>query len=149
MLNESINATLFCSERVYGDKEEVVTNRAIKRAFLSSLSVIGKLPSSHAFRETVARTIVPKVLDPEVVPSKLVPRPLRGSSLTLLCDPYVYVHRAPYFFGVLLETDLQRYIERYVREGDTVIDVGCNAGHVAIISAQAVGATGRVITIRS
>lgn len=122
-----------------------MTKPAIKRAFLSLLSVMGRLPSSHAFRERVAKTIVPKVLGPDVIPRKLVPRPLRGSSLTLLCDPYVYVHRAPYFFGALFETDLQRYIERYVRHGDTVIDVGCNAGHVAIIGARAVGSTGRVI----
>ena len=107
------------------------------------ITALGRLPTNQTIRERIAVEVVPRLLDR--FPSELVERPLRGKCVKVLCNPHLYVHRAPYFFGVLFEMHLQRYIERTVRSGDTVIDVGSNAGHVTMLAAEAVGPTGRVI----
>lgn len=86
-----------------------------------------------------------KFLDPQVVPKELVPKPLWKTSYHILCNPYAFTHRRPYWFGRLHEIHVERYMRRNLKPGDTFIDVGCNCGHHTTLGASLVGSTGRVI----
>jgi FkbM family methyltransferase len=89
--------------------------------------------------------IIIKFLDPQILPKKLVPRPLWRLSGDILCNPYAFTHMRPYWFGRLYEIHVDRYLRRNLALGDTFIDVGCNCGHHTIMSACLVGQTGKVI----
>ncbi len=123
-----------------------MAKRFCKRLLSCLLCIAGKFPTPSAVRDFISRRIVPLLLSPDILPAVLSPRPLHGYEHAILCNPYLYVHRAPYFFGVLYETHLQRYVENHVHAGDTVIDVGCNAGHVTIPAAEHVGKDGCVLS---
>ncbi len=84
------------------------------------------------------------LLDERIIPRQLTARPLRGLPVRVLCNPYVYTHRLPYWFGTLYERDLERYLRNHLKPGDTVIDVGCNVGQITTLSAALVGSAGRV-----
>ena len=85
-------------------------------------------------------------MDPRILAAGLVPRSTRHFGVPVLCDPYIYVHRNGYWCGVFFEEELENYLKREIRAGDTVIDVGMNVGHVSIPAAVLVGAAGSVIS---
>jgi FkbM family methyltransferase len=83
-------------------------------------------------------------MDPSVLPPGLVERPLKHIPVSVPVDPYIYVHRNSYWCGVFYEEELEHYMIRELRPGDTVIDVGVNVGHVSLPAAALVAPTGKV-----
>lgn len=116
----------------------------LKQLLLSGVSVIGELPLPEPLRNWICGRVCPKLLDERLISSELIPRPLKGLDVTILCNPYQFPHRAPYWFGQLHETELDMYLRRELSQGDTVIDVGCNVGHVTMMAAALVGPQGHV-----
>ncbi|TVQ51533.1 MAG: FkbM family methyltransferase [Phycisphaerales bacterium] len=53
-----------------------------------------------------------------------------------------------YLFG-RWEPDLSEHLERVLRPGDTVIDIGANVGYFSLLAADRVGPDGRVIAIEA
>lgn len=84
-------------------------------------------------------------MDRRILPSELVSRPARLVGVNVLCDPYIYVHQSYYWCGVFYEEEVENYLVRELKVGDTLIDVGMNVGHVSIPAAKLVGPAGRVI----
>jgi len=52
------------------------------------------------------------------------------------------------FFGIW-EPDVTAFLQRTLREGDTVVDVGANVGYDTLLAASLVGTGGRVIAIEA
>jgi len=125
-----------------------VANRVTRWA--KSIGVSGarflgpRLPNASS-RRWLFNHVVPALMDPAVVPMGLIECPLKRISVNVPCDPYVYVHRNGYWCGVFFEEELESYLLRELKPGDTVIDVGANVGHVALPAAALVAPTGRVL----
>jgi FkbM family methyltransferase len=117
----------------------------IKREGIRFLQWMGPRLPTAAARRWICDNVVPFLMDPEVLPQGLVLRPLKHIPVAVLCNPYVYVHRNGYWCGVFFEEELEAYMRRELKPGDTVIDVGANVGHVAIPAASLIGPRGRVI----
>lgn len=115
-----------------------------KLAISIGLATAPYLPT-RSLRSFFYNKITPFLIDPRVLPMGLVIRPARRFGLDILCDPYVYVHQSYYWCGVFYEEEVENYILREIKAGDTVIDVGMNVGHVSIPAAKLVGSQGRVI----
>lgn len=119
--------------------------RWAKSIGVSGARLLGpRLPSASS-RRWLFNHVVPALMDPAVLPMGLIERPLRRISVSVPCDPYIYVHRNGYWCGVFFEEELESYLLRELKPGDTVIDVGANVGHVALPAAALVAPTGRVI----
>jgi FkbM family methyltransferase len=88
--------------------------------------------------------LIPRILDPDVLPQAAIPRPLRGLSHEALCNPYNPFHRSVYWFGRLHERGLDDLLRLVLRPGDTFIDVGANHGHMSSLAAALVGPLGLV-----
>lgn len=84
-------------------------------------------------------------MDPSILPMGLVERRTRHFGISVLCDPYVYVHRNSYWCGIFYEEEVECYIRHEIKAGDSVIDVGMNVGHVALPAAVLVGPQGKVL----
>jgi len=120
--------------------------QAIRRLGIRMVDVVGPQLHGPSMRRQVCDRLVPYLMDEAVLPRGLSLRPLSGHAVSVLCDPYVYTHRAPYWCGHLYEEDLENYLRRELRLGDTFIDVGCNVGQVSILAASIVGPKGRVLS---
>jgi len=105
---------------------------------------VRRLPDA-ASRRWLFDHVVPPLMDPAVLPMGLTERPLKRIAVDVPCDPYIYVHRNGYWCGVFFEEELESYLLRELKPGDTVIDVGANVGHVALPAAALVAPTGRVL----
>ena len=99
-----------------------------------------------SFQDFFINKISNFLLDPQVLPSELTSRKLWGLSSRILCNPYAYVHRRPYWFRRLHEIHIERYMRSNLSKGDTFIDIGCNCGHHSILAACLVGVEGKVIS---
>lgn len=117
----------------------------VKRALVSGAKEVGRYIPTWQARQWFCNHVVPYLLDPAILPSALVERPTKRFGIRVLCDPYVYVHRNGYWCGVFFEEDVENYLLREIRAGDTVLDVGMNVGHVALPAAALVGAKGQVL----
>lgn len=117
---------------------------AMKRAMGGILRAVGPRAGGVLPRAWLAHGACRMLLDERTLPNELVARPLSCGGARLLCNPYVYTHRMPYWFGRLYEWELERYLRANVNAGDTVIDVGVNVGHVTVLCATLVGPSGRV-----
>jgi len=118
--------------------------QTMRRLGIEVLSAVGPRLPGIALRRRVCDRMVPYLMDDEVLPRGLWSRRLSGHPVRVLCDPYVYNHRAPFWCGHLFEEELERYLRREMRRGDTFIDVGCNVGQVSVLAAAIVGTSGRV-----
>ena len=129
--------------------EETKVRTEMKQALKAKLIVIAKWVGPHLptpiSRRWFCDQLIPYLMDPAVLPCGLVERPTKRFGVNILCDPYLYVHRDGYWCGVFFEEEVEAYIARELRPGDTVIDVGMNVGHVTIPAAAVVGPTGKVI----
>lgn len=117
----------------------------IKRLAIGSGLLLGPHLPTPALRRYFCHHCVPYLLDPVLLPKTLVKRPARRVGVKVLCDPHTYVHRSYYWCGTFFEEEVEAYLLREVKAGDSVIDVGMNVGHIAIPAAALVGAQGRVI----
>lgn len=63
--------------------------------------------------------------------------------LAMHLDPEQYIDQHCYYWGSW-EPDETRVVVRLLRPGDTVVDVGANAGYFTLLAANLVGPTGRV-----
>jgi len=93
---------------------------------------------------SIGRYLVPKLLDPAIISRDASLERLRYSETQVLCDPFIYTHWAPYWFGHLHERELQVFLEHVLRTGDSYVDIGTNYGHFAFLAAGLVGSTGTV-----
>ena len=84
----------------------------------------------------------------------LVPRPAgpvrirsRGG-LEFIVDPTASIglERALYYDGTYEEGTLS-FMERYLRHGDTVLDIGAHIGLMSLVAARCVGPSGRVFAV--
>ncbi len=64
------------------------------------------------------------------------------------CDAADLIQGYIYFFGVW-EPDVSAYLQRALRPGDTVVDVGANVGYDTLLAASLVGERGRVVAIEA
>jgi FkbM family methyltransferase len=114
-----------------------------KRGACVTLNAMGPHLPTRGLRHWAAQRLGPALLDERVLARRLTARQLRGGP-AVLCDPYRYVHRLPYWTGRLHEEDLEGYLRAEVRPGDTIIDVGANCGHFTVLGAHLAGGKGRV-----
>jgi FkbM family methyltransferase len=63
---------------------------------------------------------------------------LRGKRWVIGAGPHGY-------WAGIYEADKQRHLQRLVRRGDCVFDVGANAGFFTLLASELVGPTGRVV----
>jgi FkbM family methyltransferase len=119
--------------------------KTLKAGLVHVAKWLGPRLPSRGSRRWLCDRMVPYLMDPDVLPRGLVERPTRRFDVDVLCDPYVYVHRDGYWCGVFYEEELEAYLVRHVRPGDTVLDVGMNVGHVTLPAASLVGPKGKVI----
>ena len=117
----------------------------LKKLAISIFLVLAPLIPSHFLRKLFYNRITNYLLDTRLLPDELVLRPARNISVNVLCNPHIYVHQSYYWCGVFYEEEVENYMLREIKAGDTVIDVGMNVGHVSIPAAKLVGAQGRVI----
>lgn len=103
-----------------------------------------RLPGPRS-RRWLFHGFVPWLMDPAILSMGAVSRPLKRIPVRVPCDPYVYVHRNGYWCGVFFEEEVESYLLRELRPGDTVIDVGVNVGHVALPAAFLVSPGGQVL----
>lgn len=116
-----------------------------KIAILISLFAAPYLPSRR-LRNFFCIKIAPFLMDSRVLPRGLAIRPARLFGVDVLCDPYIHVHQSYYWCGIFFEEEIENYILRELKPGDTLIDVGMNVGHVSIPAAKLVGSRGKVIS---
>jgi FkbM family methyltransferase len=116
----------------------------LKRRAAWLASRVGHRLTRPAHRRFLCDRIVPALMDERTLPRKVVEVPLRKIPIRVPCDPYVYVHRNTYWCGIFFEEELESFLLREVRPGDTFIDIGMNVGHVALPAAYLVGAAGAV-----
>ncbi len=119
--------------------------RLIKRLAIRIAHIVGPRLFKRGQRRWLCDRVTPYLLDERVLPRGLIERPLRRVPVRVWCDPYVHTHRDAYWCGVSFEEDVESYLLREIRPGDTVIDVGANVGHVCIPAATLVGPSGRVL----
>lgn len=119
--------------------------RHIKSIGIAAAKILGPRLPTTSVRRWFCERIAPLLMDPAVLPRGLVERPLRRIRVRVPCDPYVYVHRNGYWCGIFYEEEVESYLIRELKPGDTVIDIGANVGHVALPAAALVGPGGRVL----
>jgi len=63
-------------------------------------------------------------------------------------------HVCPWWFAYTFDNPLRRLVhnpekmlQKFIKEGDTVVDIGCGMGYFSIGMARMVGETGRVISV--
>ena len=120
--------------------------QAMRRLGIMVTGKMGRRLPFPPWRRWMCNRIVPYLLDDAVLARGLSLRPLRGHSVRVLCDPYIYTHRLPYWCGHLHEEELEQYLHRELHPGDTFIDIGCNVGQVSMLAADIVGPYGRVLS---
>jgi|GEM_PF-291907 len=67
--------------------------------------------------------------------------------LVLYADPADAHIGAPLIAGVAHDAHVAAFLREQLRDGDVVLDIGANIGSLALVAAQCVGASGRVIAI--
>jgi len=118
---------------------------SVKYIALKLIEFFGPWVPTTYVRQLYCSRVVPRVLDKRILPRIARPRELRRfDNTTILCNPYIYTHRSSYWCGVLYEEAVEKYIIREVHAGDSVIDIGCNYGHIAVPAAICVGRYGCV-----
>ncbi len=117
----------------------------IKKILLGVVLSMRRVPTPNWYHHFFSQRLVPILLDPSVLKHELSPAPLIGCKYPVLCNPYIFTHINPFFFGKLYQTHLQKYIRRSIRAGDTVLDIGCNVGHISTFASHIVGENGLVI----
>jgi FkbM family methyltransferase len=105
-----------------------VMKKALKRSLIPVAKAVGRRLPTPQSRAWFCDRLIPYLMDPDVLPAGLVERPTRHFGVSILCDPYVYVHRDGYWCGVFFEEEVEAYLHRELKPGDTVIDVGMNVG---------------------
>ena len=108
------------------------------------IEIICYLPLNVQIRFELITKFVPYVLDGRILKDEHQDVRLNGYKNNVAANPFTYIHLKPFFLGVLHEMHLQKYIEKNVKLGDTVVDVGCNVGQVAVIACENVGPSGKV-----
>ena len=119
--------------------------RVLKTSAIYLAKRLGPLLPGRFARRWLFHTVAPRLLDPTILPNQLVDRPLRRVRVDVPCNPYTYVHGNYFWCGVFFEEEVEDYMRRELRPGDTVIDVGANVGHVALPAAALVKPTGQVL----
>lgn len=99
----------------------------------------------EAAQDWLVHKVCPWLLDKRLIPSEPTPRRLWRLNARVLCNPYHFVHRRPYWFGRLHEIHIDNYLRRTLCPGDTFIDVGANWGQLTVLAAALVGPPGRVL----
>jgi FkbM family methyltransferase len=117
----------------------------LKKIAISTFLILAPHIPSRYLRSFFYNRITYYLLDSRLLPNQLVLRPARHFNVNVLCNPHIYVHQSYYWCGVFYEEEVENYLLREIKPGDTVIDVGMNIGHVAIPAAKLVGVQGRVI----
>jgi FkbM family methyltransferase len=112
--------------------------RLVKTCGIAVAEQVGPRLPTPALRRLLWSSVGP-LMDPAVLPKGLTLRSLKRISVQVPCDPYIYVHRNSFWCGVFYEEEVESYLLREVKPGDTVIDVGMNVGHVTL-PAAALGA---------
>jgi FkbM family methyltransferase len=120
--------------------------QTMRRLGIKVAGGVGRRLPLSPLRRWMCDRMVPYLMDDTLLPRGLSLRPLRGHSVRVLCDPYIYTHRLPYWCGHLHEMELEQYLHRQLRPGDTFIDIGCNVGQVSMLAAAMVGPGGRVLS---
>lgn len=118
----------------------------IKKMCITSVFITAPLIKRHLWRTWILHHLVPFLLDDKILKNDLTERRMRHFTVPILCNPYVYTHQIPYFFGVMHEIAIENYMRLHVAEGDTVIDVGSNIGHITVLAACLVGPKGHVFS---
>ncbi|MDP6035473.1 MAG: FkbM family methyltransferase [Verrucomicrobiota bacterium] len=77
---------------------------------------------------------------------KLLPKSLRFGDATIVLNPDDPVISGALFFGVY-EKGETAFVQRALRPGMTVLDVGANVGYYTALAARRVGPSGRVIAL--
>ena len=77
---------------------------------------------------------------------KLLPKSVRRGDATIVLNPRDPVVSGALYFGVYEKAETA-FIERTLRPGMTVLDVGANIGYYTAMAARRVGPTGRVIAL--
>ena len=116
----------------------------LKRTAAWVASGVGHRLTRPEHRRFLCDRIVPALMDERTLPRKVVEVPLRRIPIRVPCDPYVYVHRNTYWCGIFFEEELESFLLREVRAGDTFIDIGMNVGHVSLPAAYLTGPQGAV-----
>lgn len=114
-----------------------------KRCLSNLVGVVGRQVSP--FQQWLIEQVCPRLLDERALPNRLTPRRLRGLNQRVLCNPYKFIHRRPYWFGRLHEIHIDNFLRRTLARGDTFIDVGANYGQLSVLAAALVGPEGRVL----
>lgn len=76
----------------------------------------------------------------------LLPKSLRFEDATVVLNPHDPVVSGALFFGVY-EKGETAFVQRTLRSGMTVLDVGANVGYYTALAARRVGPNGRVIAL--
>jgi hypothetical protein len=118
--------------------------KLLKQVLITIAKYAGPILPTVTLRRWFCDTLMSHLMDPSVLPVGLVERRTRHFGISVLCDPYVYVHRNGYWCGIFYEEEVECYIRHEIKAGDTVIDVGMNVGHVALPAAVLVGPQGKV-----
>jgi FkbM family methyltransferase len=114
-----------------------------KRLGLAILPAIARTVPIPSLRRFCAFQLSRVLLDPAVLPRRIVARPIRGG-ISIPCDPYKHVHCLPYWTGRLHEEVLERFLRQHLKAGDTFLDIGANYGHFTLLAASLVGPRGRI-----
>ncbi len=77
---------------------------------------------------------------------KLLPKSVRRGDATIVLNPRDPVVSGALYFGVYEKAETA-FIQRTLRPGMTVLDVGANIGYYTALAARCVGPTGRVIAL--
>jgi len=77
---------------------------------------------------------------------KLLPKSMRRGNSTIVLNPRDPVVSGALFFGVY-EKGETAFVQRALRSGMTVLDVGANVGYYTALAARRVGPSGRVIAL--
>ena len=75
------------------------------------------------------------------------PRIIRGKfhGYAIQLDLSHWWDRGEYFVGRWHDLDMQLLMQDFIKEGDTVVDVGANRGNFAFVASRLVGDIGKVI----
>jgi FkbM family methyltransferase len=117
----------------------------IKKLLAACLSRAGTCCPPGWLEDVVSMRLSSYLLDERILPRRAVSRPLRGTDVAVLCNPYIATHKRLFWCGRLEQKAIESYIRRELLPGDTFIDVGSNYGHLSILASCLIKPSGRVI----
>ena len=117
----------------------------VKKPVKWLLQTVAPRVQMEAAQDWLIAKLCPWTLDDRLIPKQVTPRRLWKLRHRVLCDPYSFIHRRPYWFGRLHEIHIDNYLRQTLSPGDTFIDVGANWGQLTVLAAALVGPEGRVL----